>query len=217
MPHNNNSRASVRRLLAMVPVNAWIAIILLVAGGIALWVLLGWTANSTTVSAQNVEHTALTPTQIKSIESIGQWEFLSVSDEEIVDTVKRGFFGDSELTRIYMGTLRLGIDLRQARTGWLQVDGDTLRAQLPPIQLLSDEFIDEARTRTFFESGTWTSADRKQLYLRAQRAMRQRVMSAENISSAQQTALKQMAQLLHSMGFEAVSISFAPSNPHKTK
>ena len=90
----------------------------------------------------------LTPTQIKSIESIGEWEFLAVSDEEIVDTVSHGFFGDSELIRIYYGTLRMGIDLRQARKGWIRLEGDTVCADLPPVRLLGNEFIDEARTST---------------------------------------------------------------------
>lgn len=31
------------------------------------------------------------PTQVESIENIGQWEFLSVSDEELIDTIRRGF------------------------------------------------------------------------------------------------------------------------------
>ena len=29
----------------------------------------------------------ITPTQIQSIEAIGEWEFLSISNEELVDTV----------------------------------------------------------------------------------------------------------------------------------
>ena len=48
-----------------------------------------------------------TPTQIQSIRAIGEWEFLSVSAEEMVDTVRKGFFIDDELVRIYYGTLRL--------------------------------------------------------------------------------------------------------------
>ena len=36
----------------------------------------------------------LTPTQIQSMKDIGEWEFLSVSVEELVDTVHKGFFSD---------------------------------------------------------------------------------------------------------------------------
>ena len=59
----------------------------------------------------------ITPTQIRSIEQIGKWSFLEISDEEIVDTIRRGFFSDDELVRIYYGTLRLGVDTRQAHEG----------------------------------------------------------------------------------------------------
>ena len=54
-----------------------------------------------------------TPTQIQSIKAIGEWEFLSVSLEELTDTVLKGFFSDDELARIYYGTLRLGINMHQ--------------------------------------------------------------------------------------------------------
>ena len=107
-------------------------------------------------------------------QEIGEWEFLQLTDEELIDTVKHGFFGDSELARIYYGTLRLGINLHQAPPGWIVQDKDTLRLSLPPIQLLDQDFIDEARTKAFFESGKWTEADRKQLYERAYSRMKQR-------------------------------------------
>ena len=40
------------------------------------------------------------PTQIQSIKAIGEWEFLSVSLEELADTVRKGIFSDDELSRI---------------------------------------------------------------------------------------------------------------------
>ena len=71
-------------------------------------------------------HIDITPTQIQEIQNIGQWEFLSINDEELIDTVSRGFFSDSELVRIYYGTVRLGVDLRQAGPQWLHVEGDSI-------------------------------------------------------------------------------------------
>lgn len=155
---DNKKKSLARRILGAIPVNAWIAFF--VVGGIALmllWMVYG-PGESNVVTTERVERVTLTPTQIKSIESIGEWEFLAVSDEEIVDTVSHGFFGDSELIRIYYGTLRMGIDLRQARKGWIRLEGDTVCADLPPVRLLGNEFIDEARTQTFYETGTWTAA-----------------------------------------------------------
>ena len=204
---DNKKKSLARRILGAIPVNAWIAFF--VVGGIALmllWMVYG-PGESNVVTTERVERVTLTPTQIKSIESIGEWEFLAVSDEEIVDTVSHGFFGDSELIRIYYGTLRMGIDLRQARKGWIRLEGDTVCADLPPVRLLGNEFIDEARTQTFYETGTWTAADRKRLYLKASRIMRQRVVNRDNLNKASQQAEAQMDKLLQAMGFEHVRIT----------
>ena len=204
---NTKKKSLARRILGAIPVNAWIAFF--VVGAIALmllWMVYG-PGESNVVTTERVERVTLTPTQIKSIESIGEWEFLAVSDEEIVDTVSHGFFGDSELIRIYYGTLRMGIDLRQARKGWIRLEGDTVCADLPPVRLLGNEFIDEARTQTFYETGTWTAADRKRLYLKASRIMRQRVVNRDNLNKASQQVEAQMDKLLHAMGFEHVRIT----------
>ena len=204
---DNKKKSLASRILGAIPVNAWIAFF--VVGAIALmllWMVYGL-GESNVVTTERVERVTLTPTQIKSIESIGEWEFLAVSDEEIVDTVSHGFFGDSELIRIYYGTLRMGIDLRQARKGWIRLEGDTVCADLPPVRLLGNEFIDEARTQTFYETGTWTAADRKRLYLKASRIMRQRVVNRDNLNKASQQVEAQMDKLLHAMGFEHVRIT----------
>ena len=204
---DNKKKSLASRILGAIPVNAWIAFF--VVGAIALmllWMVYG-PGESNVVTTERVERVTLTPTQIKSIESIGEWEFLAVSDEEIVDTVSHGFFGDSELIRIYYGTLRMGIDLLQARKGWIRLEGDTVCADLPPVRLLGNEFIDEARTQTFYETGTWTAADRKRLYLKASRIMRQRVVNRDNLNKASQQVEAQMDKLLHAMGFEHVRIT----------
>ena len=75
----------------------------------------------------------ITPTQVLAMEEIGEWEFLSIEDEEMVDTVRKKLFGTDELIRIYRGTLRLGIDLSEAREDWVAVSGDTLRIVLPKV------------------------------------------------------------------------------------
>ena len=77
-----------------------------------------------------------TPTQIQSIRAIGEWEFLSVSLEEMTDTVRKGFFSDDELSRIYYGTLRLGINMHHVEPGWFQADGDSVSLTLPRVLFL---------------------------------------------------------------------------------
>lgn len=152
----------------------------------------------------------VTPTQIQSIRDIGQWEFLTINDEEIIDTVRHGFFGDAELARIYYGTLRLGIDLQDAGEDFIKSKGDTIIVVLPPVKLLDHDFIDEARTKSFFEKGEWKAKDRDDLYRRAYQAMIDRCLTAPNIKSAECNATCQFFQLMKSMGFENVIIRNKP-------
>lgn len=181
------------------------AVVVLLLVGVLLF---AWISRTTNASLDDEEELVLSPTQIKSMEAIGQWEFLSISNEEIVDTVRRGFFGDDELVRIYYGTLRLGIDMHDVSDGWIRLDGDTVTAVLPPIKLLDKDFIDEARTQSFYESGTWSQDDRAALYRKAYRAMMARCMTEKNIESAEQNASAQFYQLLRSMGFENIRVRF---------
>lgn len=151
-----------------------------------------------------------TPTQIESIRVIGEWEFLSVSNEELVDTVRKGLFGTDQLVRIYYGTVRLGFDMRQASPHWLSVSGDTVTAVLPRVGLLSKDFIDEARTRAFYESGQWTPADREALYRKAYRQMLARCVTPANLKTARDNAEAQFSQMFRAMGYTTVNIRFEP-------
>ena len=179
-------------------------VIIAIVGGV-IWYL----NSSNSVGLSTDDHIDITPTQIQEIQNIGQWEFLSINDEELIDTVSRGFFSDSELVRIYYGTVRLGVDLRQAGPQWLHVEGDSIIAMLPPITLLERNFIDEARTRSFFEKGTWTDGDREQLYKRAYRKMLKRCFTPENIKIAEENARQQFMQFLRSMGYKKIRVGFA--------
>ena len=150
----------------------------------------------------------ITPTQIQSIKAIGEWEFLAVSAEELVDTVRKGLLMNDELARIYYGTLRLGINMHQVRPGWMEVRGDSVTMVLPAIGLLDKDFIDEARTKSFYESGSWKSADREALYKKAYRMMRQHCMTNENLRAAEANGEEQFRNMLRSMGYKHVRITF---------
>ena len=147
----------------------------------------------------------VTPQQIESIRAIGQWEFLSISTEELVDTVRKGLFSDDHLARIYYGTLRLGIDMSRAQ---LEARGDTVVATLPRVTLLDPNFIDEARTKAFFESGSWKPAAREALYNKARRQMLAHSLTRENLQNARQNADTQLRQLLKSMGYNNLTITW---------
>ena len=188
------------RLLAAVVLGTFIIIAVL---GLIIWLV-----NSNEINLGNKEKIVITQAQIESIEAIQQWEFLSISDEELVDTTRYGFFGDDHLVRIYYGTLRLGIDLSTTEEGWLSLDGDTIVAILPPVTLLDDDFIDETRTRSFYEEGTWSQQDRADLYQKAKQMMKDRCLTDENYRSAERQATAQFNNLLRSMGFEFIRVRF---------
>lgn len=182
------------------------ALLIAIGGG-----LLYWFNKDNHIDVGPDQHIDITPTQIAAIKQIGQWEFLSVRDEELVDTLSRGFFSDKELVRIYYGTVRLGIDLQKTDDKWIQVTDTAIVATLPPIQLLDRNFIDEAQTRSFFESGSWSSADREALYNRAYQKMYARCVTPQNIATAEENARQQFAQLLRSLGFEKVWVNIEKS------
>ena len=149
-----------------------------------------------------------TPTQIQSIRDIGEWEFLSVSAEEMVDTVRKGFFSDDELVRIYYGTLRLGIDMQSLSEDAISVQGDTLQVTLPKVGLLDKDFIDEAKTKPFYESGKWSPQAHQALYQKAQRQMLTHCLTPENLTSAQSNAESQLSDLFKSLGYRNVILRF---------
>ena len=207
MKHNNT-----RRSILLMPMRALIIKILAVAAVAAAAVLVArhyiHKAAGTSTPAEIVKSDTIdiTPMQIRSIEQIGEWAFLEISDEELVDTVRHGFFSDDELVRIYYGTLRIGINLKEAHEGWIAMKGDTLCAILPPVRLLDSNFIDETRTRSFIETGSWTHQDRKDMYNRAVQRMKRRCLTKANYATARANAHVQMKRMLESMGFEKVKI-----------
>lgn len=185
-------------------------IILLTILALILAGTLYWLNKDNTVSVTTEEQTTLSPTQVESIEAIGEWEFLAISNEELVDTVRRGFFGDDQLVRIYYGTLRLGINMKDVKEGWIQANAekDSIVCTLPPIRLLDNNFIDEARTRSFFEEGKWTGADRQALYDRAYTQMKKRCLTPANIRIAQRNARQQFRDMFKAMGFPNARVEF---------
>ncbi len=165
---------------------------------------------STTLFSAHIEENKIdiTPQQITSIKEIGQWEFLSISEEELVDTTRKGIFSDDHLVRIYKGTLRLGIDLKELSEQNVFIQNDTLFMTLPPIKLLDEHFIDEANTRSFHETGKWKPADRERMYQKAQLMMKQRALTSENYQNAKDYGESQITDLMNNMGFPHVVITF---------
>lgn len=182
-----------------------LAAIGLIAVAVAAWMLVRSTRHDSLTITKS-DKINVTPMQIRSIERIGEWEFLSIADEELVDTVRRGIFSDDQLANIYYGILRIGIDLGKAPQGWLQARGDSIVAVLPPVQLLDENFIDETRTRPFLQTGDWTPSDHAALYNKARRTMKSRCLTPSVWRSAEHNAETQIANLLRAMGFNNIRV-----------
>ena len=166
-----------------------------------------------------VEHTKAidtTPEEIRRIREIREWEFLSVSTEELVEAYEAGTFGDKQLARIYTGTLRLGIDMSRADDRWFEARGDTAVLRPPDQGPLDDNFVDETRTRAFYEKGSWPAAELDRLYERARTAMLRRHLTKAHLDEARQSAREQFTRIFQGLGFTTVDVSFVPPS-NKTK
>lgn len=183
-----------------------IAIAVIVVALLAVWVYRS--LGDARLEMGSDDSIGLTPTQIESIKAVGEWEFLSVSTEELVDTTRKRLFSDDQLVRIYYGTLRLGVDMKQVEPGWIEQRNDTLFLTLPKVGLLDRDFIDEACTKSFFESGTWKAEDREALYKRAHRKMLAHCLTPANLSTAEDNARESFKKLLRSMGYKNIEIQF---------
>ena len=172
---------------------------------VALWWIVSGISQSEVTLDVNQE-IDLTPEKITSIEAIGEWEFLAIANEELVDTTRKGFFKDDHLVRIYYGTVRLGIDMKNVEPGWIQTGGDSIVVTLPQPGLLDKNFIDEARTKSFFETGKWSHQDRDKLYQKAYRQMLTHCLTPANLRSARENGEALFTKMMKSIGYERVSI-----------
>ena len=208
-----NVKKTILALLSRFKLQITVAIVAIVAVAMILsW--LGKTVESASLEIVSDDKIDITPQQIKSIKAIGQWEFLAINHEVMIDSVRRGIFYDDQLVRIYYGTLRLGIDMHQVEPDWIVAKGDTIAVTLPPVGLLDEDFIDETRTKSFYERGKWTPEARKAMRAKAYRKMKADCLTKKNIEIAQNNADLQMRNIMKSMGFNNVTIRFY-DNKHK--
>jgi hypothetical protein len=90
----------------------------------------------------------------------------------------------------------------------ISTQGDSILLSLPRITLLDRDFIDEARTKAFHESGTWTARDREALYQKARRQMLRHALTPANIKAAQNNADAQMRRMMTAMGYNNITIEW---------
>lgn len=208
---NNKTGNGIKTILQL---QGFMSRLTLLAGIITVLIIVifvAWTVRS--CSKDKIETVVdntinITPAHITAMKEIGEWEFLTITDEEMTDTTRHGLFSDDHLVRIYYGRLRLGINMHKVKPHWITATGDSITMQLPDVELLDEDFIDEARTQSFFESGKWTDADREALYRRAYISMRRRCLTKENLENARENAKQQFMQMMKTMGYNKVNIVF---------
>lgn len=151
-----------------------------------------------------------TPINVTSLQEIGKWEFLTIEDDEIIDTLRKGFLSDDVLTRVYHGTVRIGVDMTKMKKEWIMYnkETDSLFVQLPKVGLLDKKFIDEARTDSYYESGKWDKQAYKQLLRKAEQQMERRCLTSKNIKTAEQNGKAAAQQLFNSLGYDNVRVTF---------
>ena len=157
------------------------------------------------------------PEEIVHLRSIGQWEFLSVESEELVERHHTGLMSNRDLICIYRGTLRIGVDLRKLPEDWVEVKGRNAIVHLPQPSLLDENFLDETRTTVFMEQGLFRAEEREAMIAEAKNKMKQRALSTDNLSIARRNAESQFQKLFHAMGYEDVIVEFAPQKDAQHK
>lgn len=164
---------------------------------------------NTNISMEKNVHIENTAEEITRIKKIKQWEFLAVTTEEMVDTMrKRMVVSDDFLCNIYSGTLRIGIDLDKAGDDWVSVKDSVVDVKLPAIGLLDNNFIDEASTKVFLESGSWDGTAMNALYKKAEQKMKLRALTKENLAKAETNGVETFTRVFESLGFKKVNVSF---------
>lgn len=148
------------------------------------------------------------PEEIVRLQAIGQWEFLSVEAEELVERHYSGLMSERDLVCIYRGTLRIGVDMRKLPSDWVEMKERSAILHLPQPSLLDEDFLDESRTTVFFEQGIFRPEERDAMRTEAKEKMKKRAMTAENLSIARRNAEAQFQKLFLAMGYEDVVVEF---------
>ena len=157
------------------------------------------------------------PEEIVRLQAIGQWEFLSVEAEELVERHYSGLMSERDLVCIYRGTLRIGVDMRKLPSDWVEMKERSAILHLPQPSLLDENFLDESRTTVFFEQGVFRPEERDAMRTEAKDKMKKRAMTTENLSIARRNAEAQFQKLFLAMGYEDVVVEFDANTATQNK
>lgn len=176
----------------------------------AIFYLLHFTRNVHTGHTTEVAVTP-TPVDLDSIRAIGQWSFLSIELDQVVDTVDKGFFSSDRISVGYHGTLHYGIDMSKVGNKWVRIEKDTIvDIILPAIALLDVHFLDERNVKVYEGSDDMDFINKPQvraaLVRKAKTAMIRR--GNEHIPEARQKAEEELRRIFSAHGYRNVNIHF---------
>ncbi len=202
----------------------WVRIIVLLAlvlAGLVLMRKAGWLKFPDFFTAKPIQ-IAETPVLLQEIKAIGEWQTATMYAEVVADTlrytqmdavqdaVQRIFLPGSQpqhgdrLVLIVRGKVIAGFDWQKLVAGSLQVVGDSVAIQLPPVQWL-DVVANPGDVTVFVEEGSWPGNAVAHL---TQQGRRKLIAEAEKQQLAQRaTAQAQQAltTLLLRAGFKKVT------------
>ena len=137
------------------------------------------------VKIENQEIVDVSPTVIKQLQIRKEWCFREIAMEETSEI--KGITGS--LLKRYYGVMRLGVKLDSINENYVQFykNEQVLTIQLPKIEVLDDNFIDETKTETLVENA-WTKFNNEELkrcFNQAKRKMIENNFTTKNIELAE--------------------------------
>lgn len=150
-----------------------------------------------------------TATQLRDIKANNSWCFCELNiGPERVDTTS----GFATLSRFYYGTMHIGVNIDKTEEKWMYQKGDTFYVELPPIEVIDEEFIDESKTTTFEDThilSKWNDGDYAALLGKAHRQMLRKYYNGTNIEKAKYNGRRKMTDIVRAFDFHgAVVVTF---------
>ncbi|MBR4265570.1 MAG: DUF4230 domain-containing protein [Bacteroidales bacterium] len=153
------------------------------------------------VKIENQEIVDVSPTVIKQLQIRKEWCFREIAMEETSEI--KGITGS--LLKRYYGVMRLGVKLDSINENYVQFykNEQVLTIQLPKIEVLDDNFIDETKTETLVENA-WTKFNNEELkrcFNQAKRKMIENNFTTKNIELAEDQGKTEIKRLVKSSGY----------------
>ena len=194
-----------KKILVKTAVYAVIAII--------LWLMISKLVSVVAPDVTTTDNERIDSTEVvvKNIETSRQWVFLKIPVEEVVSREK-GLIWKDNLTKKFKGQIELGLDLRMMLPGWAKYkpgDFSHIELNMPPIEILNNEFLDEAASQTLIDEGSWSLEEKKLMKEEAIEKMSQQALSLHNVEAAEALARRELTEKFLKLGYKDVKVNIS--------